>query len=65
MRRIVRFLVIGVLILALLVVVGAGLATVFIKPEAYKPHLIAAVKKATGHTLTLEGELSLSLFPGI
>ncbi len=65
MQRALRFALIGVLCLVLLAVAAAGLAVLLIKPNDYKPQLIAAVKKATGRTLSLPGDLSLSVFPGI
>lgn len=65
MRRMLRFLIIGVLALVLVAVAAAGLAVVFIKPNDYKPQLIAAVKRATGRTLILQGDLVLSVFPRI
>lgn len=65
MRRILRFFIIGFLALVLLTVAAAGLAVIFIKPNDYKPQLIAAVKRATGRTLVLQGDLVLSVFPSI
>ena len=65
MRRMIRFFLIGVLALVLLVVFAAGLASVLINPNDYKPQLIAAVKRATGRQLILQGDISLSVFPSI
>jgi AsmA protein len=63
MGRIVKVigLVIGALIV-LLVVVLAGVA-LFFDPNDYKDEITVAVDNATGRTLTLEGDLSLSVFP--
>lgn len=53
------------IVAGVVVVVAAGVG-VFIATfdvERYKPQLIAAAKDATGRDLTIDGKLSLSLFP--
>lgn len=65
MNRIARIAVIAGASLALLLAVLAGVALVVINPNAYKPKIEAAALKATGKTLQLQGDLSLSLFPKI
>lgn len=50
---------IAVVVLALLAV------WLLVNPNDYKPQIAAAVKRATGRELVLEGNLSLSVFPWI
>ncbi len=45
------------------VAAGVGIFIATFDVERYKPQLIAAAKDATGRDLTIEGKLSLSLFP--
>jgi hypothetical protein len=49
--------VVGLLIVALL------LAPFFIDANSYKPEIVAAVKKATGRDLVIDGPIDLSLLP--
>lgn len=63
MRRLIRVFVIIVLVLLALFLTAATLAAVFIQPNDYKPQIEAAVLNATGKTLNLNGDISLSLFP--
>jgi AsmA protein len=49
-------------LIALIVVAAIVLVATF-DPNEYKDDIIAAVKKSTGRDLTIEGQLSLSLFP--
>ena len=60
--RIGRKLWIGAGLLGLLV---AGLAAIpsFVDADAYKPEIIAQVKKATGRDATIDGPIRLSLLP--
>lgn len=53
------------IVAGVVVVIAAGIG-IFIATfdvERYKPQLIAAAKDATGRDLTIDGKLSLSLFP--
>jgi AsmA protein len=50
-------------LVALLFVAGAILAHSF-DPDAYKPRIEAAVLRATGRTLTIDGQLRIGLFNG-
>jgi AsmA protein len=63
MGRIIKVvgLVVGALVV-LLVIVLAGVALLF-DPNDYKDDITVAVDNATGRTLTLEGDLGLSIFP--
>jgi len=51
----------------LLVVIAAGVAYVAstFDPNQYKPQIIKAVKEHTQRTLKLDGDITLSFFPGI
>ena len=56
-------IVVGALVV---IVVGALVAVGFLfNPNDYKPQISAAVAKATGRTLTLDGDLALSVFPTV
>ncbi len=65
MNRVVKF---AVLPLAGIVVV-MGVIAVYIAatfdPNRYKPHIEQAVKDQLGRTIRLEGDIKLSLFPGL
>ena len=65
MRRVFKILgyTIGSLVVLIVVVIVGVL--VFIDPNDYKDEITAAVNNATGRTLTLEGDLSLKVFPRI
>jgi len=65
MRRIFKILAytIGTLVVLIVVVIVGVL--VFVDPNDYKDRITAAVNQATGRTLTLEGDLSLKVFPRI
>jgi AsmA protein len=65
MSRILKILgiVVGAVVL-LLVIVLVAVAMLF-DPNDYKDDITAAVARATGRTLTLEGDLGLAVFPTI
>ena len=46
---------------------AAGAAIAVVNPNDFKPQLVAAVEQATGRTLTIGGDLSISksLWPAI
>ncbi len=58
-----------VLIAAALVVVAAAALAAYVAatfdPNAYKPQLVAWTKEKTGRTLTLPGDIRLTLFPPV
>lgn len=53
------------LVLVVLAVLGIGVALYLVNPNDLKPQMMAAVKDATGRDLTLDGDLSWSLYPSI
>ena len=63
MRRILKILgyTIGTIVVLLIVVIVGVL--IFVDPNDYKDRITAAVNQATGRTLTLEGDLSLTIIP--
>ena len=65
MKKILK--VVAIVVGALLVVVVAVVVAVgfLFNPNDYKGQIAAAVTKATGRTLTLDGNLALSMFPTI
>lgn len=65
MKRIFRFALIGTGALVVVLAVITIVALAVINPNDYKPRIEAAVLKATGKKLMLEGDLSLSVFPGV
>ena len=63
MGRIIKLLgVVGGAVLALIVLAMIGLA-LFFDPNDYKTEISAAVERATGRQLSLEGDLELDVFP--
>jgi len=58
--RVLLGIVGAVVLLALLL---AFAVTLLVDPENYRPIIAEQVQRATGRTLTLEGELGLNLFP--
>ena len=65
MNRILRILGIVVGVVVLLFVALVVVVTLVFDPNDYKDDITAAVQEATGRELTLDGDLSLSLFPTI
>ena len=65
MRRILKLL--GIVVAAVIVLFVAALVVVgmLFDPNDYKDDITAAVGRATGRTLTLDGELKLELFPTV
>ncbi len=65
MSRIAK--IIGIVVGALVVLVVAALVVVgmLLDPNDYKDDITAAVARATGRQLTLDGDLSLELFPTV
>ncbi|HEU4620046.1 MAG TPA: AsmA family protein [Gammaproteobacteria bacterium] len=63
MKRLLKLLgiVVGAIVV-LFILVAVGLA-VFVDPNDYKGRIETAVAEQTGRTLTLEGDLTLHLFP--
>src|SRR5690554_5413384 len=55
------------LLIALVVIVIAGLMALpfVVDPNDYKDEISSQVEKATGRTLTLQGDIGLSVFPWI
>lgn len=58
--RIVGILI-GVVVLVL--VIGAAALLIFVDPNDYKDQITRAVEEQTGRTLTIEGDMELSVFP--
>ncbi|MHA1114345.1 MAG: AsmA family protein, partial [Alphaproteobacteria bacterium] len=58
-----RRLVVGLLILVVALVAAALIAPGFVDWNRFKPEIAAAVEKATGRRLTIEGDLDATLLP--
>ena len=55
------------LIAFIIIIIVIGLITLpfIVDPNDYKQQISEQVEKATGRTLNLEGDLGLSVFPGL
>ncbi len=63
MPRLIRISAIIILSLVILLVAAGIVLTQIINPNDYKPEIVAAVNKATGRELSINGNITLSLFP--
>jgi AsmA protein len=65
MNKILKVVAIVVGVLVVIVVAVLVAVGYLINPNDYKGQITAAVAKATGRTLTLDGDLALSTFPSV
>ena len=65
MKTILKVLGIAVGVVVALFVIVAVIVSMTFDPNDYKDDITAAVERATGRQLALEGDLSLALFPTI
>jgi len=63
--KILKRILIGVAVLLLLLVAGAGIILASFDPNSYKSEIEQIVFDHTGRKLRLEGDIGLSLFPNI
>jgi AsmA protein len=63
MGKLLKFILWLVVALTALVAIAAVVLPMWIDPNDYKAEIAAAVEKQTGRTLTIEGDISLSVFP--
>lgn len=63
MTRLVKTLLIAVASVIGIVILASVALYLFFDPNDYREDISAGVKEATGRDLTIEGELSLSIFP--
>jgi len=63
MAKVIRWLAVGVGALLALVVVAMLVLPMIVDPNDYKDEISQAVESATGRTLSIEGNLELSVFP--
>lgn len=63
MKNLVKVLLLAVAGIAGVIVLASVAVWLFFDPNEYRDEISAAVKESTGRDLTIEGELSLSLFP--
>lgn len=59
----VKRIVIAVVVIVLLLLIVPVIALFTIDPNSFKPLITEQVQKATGRTLTIEGDLKLSILP--
>ncbi len=62
-RRLLRYVVLGVLNLVVLLVVVALAVPLFFDPNDYKDEIAAQVKARTGRDLTISGDLAVTVLP--
>jgi AsmA protein len=65
MNKIVKFVVLPLVGIAVIAVALAVFITATFDPNQHKPQIVQAVKDKTGRTLKLDGDIKLSLFPNI
>lgn len=65
MKRRTRIALIAAAAVVVVCILGIGLAVTFIDPNSFKPEIEAAALRATGKELSLQGDLSLSVFPSL
>ncbi|MCH8337122.1 MAG: AsmA family protein, partial [Proteobacteria bacterium] len=63
MNRLLKTLLIIVAGIVGIVIFASLALTLFFDPNDYRDDISAGVKEVTGRDLTIEGDLSLSLFP--
>jgi len=63
MNRVLKALLLVVAGLILLVVLAIGAALIFFDPNDFRDDIAAAVREETGRELTIEGDLSIRVFP--
>jgi AsmA protein len=65
MKKLLKFLLIGIAALVVLLVALMAFVAATFNPNDYKPELIKLVKDQTGRTLAIPGEIRLTFFPRI
>ncbi|HZW58772.1 MAG TPA: AsmA family protein [Woeseiaceae bacterium] len=63
MSRLIKTLLLAVAGIVLLLVLTAGALLLFLDPNDYRDDIAARVEAATGRELTIEGDLSMRVFP--
>src|SRR5262245_61663536 len=63
--KIIKYLAIGVGVLAVLAIAAAAIFAATFDPNRYREQIEAAVKDKTGRTLKLKGPLELAFFPSL
>jgi AsmA protein len=63
MKRFLRITLWTIAAVTVLLIAAAIVVVLVFDPNKYKPEIAAAVQKATGRELTIQGDLKLSLFP--
>ncbi|HAJ92180.1 MAG TPA: hypothetical protein DCO71_06145 [Gammaproteobacteria bacterium] len=63
MGKLLKFILWLVALLVVIVVIAAIVLPMVIDPNDYKGEIAATVEKQTGRTLSIEGDLTLSVFP--
>ncbi|MEM8845225.1 MAG: AsmA family protein, partial [Pseudomonadota bacterium] len=61
--KLIKYLIIGLVILVLVLVAGAGILVATVDPNDYKDKIVEVVKDKTGRILTLDGDIGFTFFP--
>lgn len=65
MAKLIKIVLSIIASLVALIIIAAIAIPLFVDPNDYKPQIIELVKKETGRTLTINGDLEISVFPWI
>jgi len=63
MAKLIKIIFTALSALILLIVIAVVVLPLLIDPNEFKPEITAAVKKYSGRTLSIDGDLELSVFP--
>ena len=65
MKKAVKFILWGLIAVALLLIAGAAILAATFDPNRYKPEIERLTREQTGRTLKLGGSLQLAFFPSV
>lgn len=64
-KKIIKITLISLISLVVLGIISIALLVIFVNPNRFKPMIIAAVNDATGRSLTLDGNISWTIYPNL
>jgi AsmA protein len=65
LRQVIKWIAIGVGAIVVVSALAVAYIAATFDPNDYKERIVAAVKEKTGRTLTLDGDITLSLYPSV
>lgn len=65
MKKLLKWITIFLGIIVLLVILGVLSVTTFVNPNRFKPLITERLAQMTGHPITIEGDLSWTVFPNV